>query len=69
VNWVVARYSDAKEEANTENLTSCVQIQVSERVLKGIIKKAITMFEFMVYYFDVPKTTIYSCIKSRNLEI
>jgi hypothetical protein len=58
VIWVVLRYSDAKEEASMVNETSLVQIQVSDGVLKGLIKKAIIMFE-LTSDSDVPKTTIH----------
>jgi hypothetical protein len=58
VNWVISRYSDAKEEASTANETSLVQIQVSDGVLNRLIKKAIIMFK-LTSDVDVPKTTIH----------
>ena len=69
VNWVVARYSDAKEEASTVNEASLVQIRVSDGVLEGLIKKAITMFKLTGYDFSMPKTPTPCLIKSGNLEI
>jgi hypothetical protein len=57
-----------KREGGSCKETRKKHIRVSVNVLKEIIEKAKTMFALMSE-FNVPKQTIFSCIKSGKMEV